>query len=79
MAPIGLKLGQNAFQTIPNISSFDSETQICFGFLLDHMIIWSYDHVIDEKIVLKNCFSVERSNVGDRLKRVLAKFEADRS
>ena len=46
MAPIGLKLGQNAFQTIPNISSFDSETQICFGFLLDHMIIWSYHHMV---------------------------------
>ena len=25
MAPIGLKLGQNAFQTFPNISFFDPE------------------------------------------------------
>ena len=27
MAQIGSKLGQNAFQTIPNISSFDLETR----------------------------------------------------
>ena len=25
MAPIGLKLGQNAFQTIPDISFFDAQ------------------------------------------------------
>ena len=49
MAPIGLELGQNAFQTIPNISSFDLETQFCFWIVArshDDMIIWSYDHMI---------------------------------
>ena len=25
---------------------FDPEAQNAFGFLLDHMIIWSYDHMI---------------------------------
>ena len=30
MAPIGLKLGQNVFQTIPNISFFDTKQKL-FG------------------------------------------------
>ena len=28
MAPIGAKLGQNAFQTIPNVSFFDTEKKV---------------------------------------------------
>ena len=32
MAPIGLKLCQNAFQTIPDISFFDSGHKFCFAF-----------------------------------------------
>ena len=90
--------------------------------LYDHVIIWSNDDVIDEKVRIFlfqrpkikccgscetcfgkvsgqselssggkrpikifekianfRCFFVEKWNVGDRLKRVLAKFEADRS
>ena len=43
------------------------------------MSIGSYDHVIDQKFEKELRFNVERSNVGDRLKRVLAKFQANRS
>ena len=39
MARIGLNLGENAFQTIPDISSFAPETQTFFGFLVDHMMV----------------------------------------
>ena len=47
----------------------------------DHMIIWPYDHIImwssnNQKTL---GFRVERWNVGDRLKRVFAKFQANRS
>ena len=37
MAPIDLKLGQNAFQVIPELSLFDVEDRKIFGFFgLDH-------------------------------------------
>ena len=49
----------------------------------DHMnIIWSYDPMIiwsSKNPKQKLGFRVKRWNVGDRLKRVLAKFHADRS
>ena len=32
MAPIGAKLGQNAFQTIPNFSFFDTEKKVLDDF-----------------------------------------------
>ena len=32
MAPIGAKLGQNAFQTIPNVSFFDTEKKVLDDF-----------------------------------------------
>ena len=38
MAPIGLKLGQNAFQVIPDILFFDVKIRKCFAlFGLDHV------------------------------------------
>ena len=37
MAPIDLKLGQNAFQVIPKLSLFDVEDQTIFG--LDHFVL----------------------------------------
>ena len=57
----------------------------------DHIIIWSYDHMmawsyhmiiwsyVRPKIQKQIGFRVERWNVGDRLKRILTKFHADRS
>ena len=45
----------------------------------DHMTIRSYGHMIDQKSENLLGFKVERWNVGDRLKRVLAKFQANRS
>ena len=34
MAPIDLKLGQNAFQVIPELSLFDVENRNIFGFVM---------------------------------------------
>ena len=40
MAPIDLKLGQNAFQVIPELSLFDVEDRKNFGFFaLDHFVL----------------------------------------
>ena len=40
MAPIDLKLGQNAFQVIPELSLFDVEDRKIFGFFgLDHFAL----------------------------------------
>ena len=40
MAPIDLKLGQNAFQVIPELSLFGVEDRKKFGFLgLDHVVL----------------------------------------
>ena len=39
IARIGPKLGQNAFQIIPDISSFDPETRKFFGFFVDFLAI----------------------------------------
>ena len=40
MAPIDLKLGQNAFQVIPELSLFDVEDRKIFGFFgLDHFVL----------------------------------------
>ena len=40
MAPIDLKLGQNAFQAIPELSLFDVEDRKIFGFFgLDHVVL----------------------------------------
>ena len=57
MALFGLKLWENAFQMIPDISFSD----------------------VDKIVCLKFHFDVEGRNVGDRLKRVFPKFEAERS
>ena len=39
MAPIDLKLGQNAFQVIPELSLFDVEDRKIFGFFgPDHFV-----------------------------------------
>ena len=52
MAPIGLKLGQNAFQVIPELSFFDIEDGKIFGFFgLDQFVLarthvfWAKAHV----------------------------------
>ena len=40
MAPIGAKLGQNAFQVIPELSFFDVEDQKKLGFFgLNHFVL----------------------------------------
>ena len=40
MAPIDLKLCQNAFQVIPELSLFDVEDRTIFGFFgLDHVVL----------------------------------------
>ena len=44
----------------------------------DHMVIWSYHHIIDQTSKIFLGFRVEKWNVGDHLKRVLAKFQANR-
>ena len=52
MAPIDLKLGQNAFQVIPELSLFDIEDGFFFGFFgLDQFFLaathvsWAKTHV----------------------------------
>ena len=52
MAPIDLKLGQNAFQVIPELSLFDVEDRKIFGFFgHDHFVLarthvsWPKTHV----------------------------------
>ena len=52
MAPIDLKLGQNAFQVIPELSLFDVEDRKIFGFFgHDHFVLarthvsWVKTHV----------------------------------
>ena len=52
MAPIDLRLGQNAFQVIPELSFFDIEDGKIFGFFgLDHFVLagthvsWAKTHV----------------------------------
>ena len=40
MAPIDLRLGQNAFQVIPELSLFDVEDRTIFEFFdLDHIVL----------------------------------------
>ena len=71
MAPFGLKLWGNAFQTIPDVSFFDAENvKKNWGLT----IFFS-----DNKCCRKKCFGVEKSNVGAHLKRVSPKFEAEQS
>ena len=43
-----------------------------------HMAIWSYGHAIGETLE-KNCVSVDRWIVGDHLKLILPKVQANRS
>ena len=52
MAPIDLRLGQNAFQVIPELSLFDIEDGKIFGFFgLDQFVLaethvsWAKTHV----------------------------------
>ena len=52
MAPIDLRLAQNAFQVIPELSFFDIEDRKIFGFFgLDHFVLagtqvpWAKTHV----------------------------------
>ena len=52
MAPIDLRLGQNAFQVIPELSFFDIEDGKFFGFFgLDQLVLagthvsWAKTHV----------------------------------
>ena len=42
MAPFGLKLWGNAFQTIPNISFFDVDNNFFFRFLVFEIQIWAF-------------------------------------
>ena len=48
MAPIGLKLGQNAFQTIPNISFFDTEKICSVNFFVKIHDFRNFGQVFDE-------------------------------
>ena len=56
MAPIDLRLGQNAFQVIPELSFFDIEDGKFFGFFgLDYFVLagthvsWAKTHVFGAK------------------------------
>ena len=55
MAPIDLRLGQNAFQVIPKLSFFDIEDGKIFGFFgLDHLS-WPWTHVDTCVLVQDTC------------------------
>ena len=73
MAPFGLKLWENAFQTIPNISFFDAEKNFLAKFLMKIFVKKNFRRKIDKLPVFAELWIFGR-NRQMRLEKLPPKF-----